>query len=1101
MNKSRIIRNRLKVMTVVLIVMVLYLLFGLFYLTMVKGEEYRETSDTKRIKEIKLTAPRGDIYDRNGVLLAGTKPSFAVSLLKDEFNTQSSSDKNKLLMQLTSILEEDGTAYLQELPIDLHVFDYDSTALYFSNEQGPTEKVIQLIIDQGLEEDILRLQKSDEGAYRFVLANLAINIIEQKGVNVPIRTSDGGVDLIYIEGDESEAFIQKYGLAEMDPYRALASFIKGDKSALRKLLSHPMARKLTYDLLSQNGIEEDIRLKDAVVRYDHQMLLKKAELNKTYPAITEDSFAKDDFVEIVTSSSLPTLLTMLDTSEGTTVVPAKKLADLVTKKTGESLGVLIEEDVDTEKVSIQYENKDIATNELPIEKLIRKAKEADVLYEFITDQQIKYLAQEANTRGGITPEISVIEWDYIFVKNKSDMLERYDLEQTASPEELLEGMKEYYEITDADDIQALAMLSIYQLLAAQGHFGYQPINIAFGLKDETVARIEEEIENNKGVAITVEPIRFYPEGESAAHVLGYLGRISQPDEIQRYIEEKDYMPNQIIGKTGLEESFETTLKGKDGYRSVQVDSVGNRTDTLKEVEPVAGHNLTTTIDIELQKVGEEALKQTIEKLQMGGSFESSWGTAPLRGNEMEGRPYYYANAGASVVLDIKTGEVLAMINQSSYDPNLFATGISESDWKSLFPANEKDAFASRPLMNIAMQAAIQPGSIFKLNSSLAALEKGFSPYREIEDSGYIELGDTIFGCWIWNTHKGTHGYVNVMEAIRDSCNFYYYALMLGENPTSGDSLEVKLDVNDIRNMAIQLGLDKPTGVEINIPYESSGKIPDPYEKIETLKALLRNYLDAVLEDYLKPNVQLNPIAKKERIDNIVALLDNEEGYTYEELYNTLDAWKIDVDKVNEQGQTIVDHLKYTYLDRAGWDDSDSLNIVIGQGQNAYTPLQMANYTSIFANGGYKNKVTLVKNVTRSDNGSILFQNEPIREKLELNYPDSLGFIRQGMNMAAYYGSLRQVFDPLPVEVGIKTGTAETGLINPETGEVYDDYSWMIGFAPYDDPQIAVATVIFQAGSGANCAPITRELIAKYLNLSPEGAGLDETPVSEGEIIE
>ena len=184
----------------------------------------------------------------------------------------------------------------------------------------------------------------------------------------------------------------------------------------------------------------------------------------------------------------------------------------------------------------------------------------------------------------------------------------------------------------------------------------------------------------------------------------------------------------------------------------------------------------------MQKVAHDALRKTLLCLQNGENFSSEWGEAPLATNE--GTPYYNANAGAVVVMDIKTGEILAKVNDPTFNLNPFATGISASDWKALFPENEKDAIAPRPLYDIAMQTAVQPGSIFKLCSTLAAFEKGLSPDEMILDSGVVTIGDTDFGCHIWNDKKATHGWVDSRLAIQESCNYYFYALALGKNQTT-----------------------------------------------------------------------------------------------------------------------------------------------------------------------------------------------------------------------------------------------------------------------------------------------------------------------------
>ena len=174
-----------------------------------------------------------------------------------------------------------------------------------------------------------------------------------------------------------------------------------------------------------------------------------------------------------------------------------------------------------------------------------------------------------------------------------------------------------------------------------------------------------------------------------------------------------YSPNDIIGKTGVEEKFETELRGKNGVRRVEVDVLGNTTNILDEEKAIPGNNIYLTMDLKLQKVAEEALKYTLEEIQVGGTFESKWGDYKFGTSKSKRRPYINATSGAVVVTDVKTGELLALANYPAYDPNLFSTGISSTDWASLFPENEEDLLAPRPLYNIAIQTAIQPGSTFK----------------------------------------------------------------------------------------------------------------------------------------------------------------------------------------------------------------------------------------------------------------------------------------------------------------------------------------------------------------------------------------------------
>ena len=256
-----------------------------------------------------------------------------------------------------------------------------------------------------------------------------------------------------------------------------------------------------------------------------------------------------------------------------------------------------------------------------------------------------------------------------------------------------------------------------------------------------------------GIHISVEPVRYYPEGETAAHILGYLGKISQASEIKKYVEEGEYSPNDIIGKTGIEESFEDYLRGVNGIKTVEVDSLGNTTYVLNEKKPIPGSNVYLSGDLKLQQLAENLLKKTLDEISVGGIYKSSWGDYDIGINKRENRPYKNANSGAVVAIDVKTGQALASAVYPSYDPNLFSTGISNTDWLSLFPENERDHLAPRPLYNIATHTAVQPGSTFKMVTALAALEKGFSPTKTIRGMGKVDIGTDEFGCWIWRCDK------------------------------------------------------------------------------------------------------------------------------------------------------------------------------------------------------------------------------------------------------------------------------------------------------------------------------------------------------------
>ncbi|TCU71653.1 penicillin-binding protein 2 [Tissierella praeacuta] len=1091
--------NRYNIVTYIVILLMFALSFRLATLTIAQGDYYRDISDNKRLKEIYISAPRGEIRDRYGRLLAGNNPSFTVQILKDELNIKDKEKKNAALLSLIRLLEEDGVSYVDDFPINLNVFKYKNVEDYFNQEIMPNDKVVDIIINKGILSEVLQtsyIHKDYREHYRFTTSQRAINALKNKGIDVPITIKDIGdtIEIVYNSSEDLNKWMSNYKIPNnYSPTDALIKLIDNDKTVIRKIIDHPISRKLTYEIMEKKGLSDNIIMEEYSLSYDEEYKNQKRILMSSYKGITENTTAKEDFITIVSNSSIYKLLEKVvtkDNHKGKTeiLVPGKILLDMVLEK-DPKVPIKVELSEDRANVIYKYTGSSNIGDKSPLEILLEYSKEAGVLGEFITSDNIKSLAQEQLLADGINAKISIAnDIEYVFINNKKNWYTDNKVDENSSTKEAFESLKEKYNISKyLSNYEARAVLSLYEILSKQGHMAYQPINIAYGIQDSTVAKIEEGLAELPGIQVSIEPVRYYPEGTTAAHILGYLGKISQPNEIKKYVDEKKYSPNDIIGKSGIEESFEDTLRGENGIKRVEVDAVGNTTNTIDEKKPIPGNNIYLTIDLNLQKFAENALKKTLEKIQVGGVYDSPWGDYKFGINRKKNRPYKNATSGAVVVINVKTGEVLASVSEPSYDPNLFATGISNTDWISLFPRNDKDPLAPRPLYNVATQTAVQPGSTFKMVTALAALDKGLSPTKAIRDMGYVELGNYRPACWIWNQSRGTHGYENLYEAIRDSCNYYFYSLAFGRNPRTGENIGVKLEIEDIVNLSKQLGLNDKTGIEINIPAETSGGVPDPQRKIIITKSLLKSYLQKNIRNYLKKDIVLDDYDITNIIEDIVSWTELEEPLTRGEVIRRLQAFGIEPEKkLSGEREGLADKIKYTYLNQAGWNISDTLNVTIGQGQSSYTPMQMANYIATISNGGYKHEVTLIDNIKNYNNSKLIFDNESKSTRIELNDYNNLEHVKKGMALVSSDGSMRRVFGNFPVKVGSKTGTAQKSGINPYTGDTYDDFSWFVAFAPYDDPEIAVASVIFQGGSGGYGAPMARDIIAEYLGLNAIG---------------
>lgn len=1087
--------SRYNIISFVLALLMVILSFRLATLTIAQGDYYRYLSDNKRLKQVYTTAPRGEIRDRYGRLIAGNKPAFTVQLLKDEFNIKDKKKKNHGILTLIRLLEEDGVNYVDEYPLELNVFKYKSMEDYVNEDLNPNEKVVDLIIKNNLLPEILNtyyINDEYKDHYQFITANRAINALKDKNIDVPIVAdlNDDGLHLSFDDSINVSSWKKSHEISEdSTPLGTLIKLIDSDKTIIRKIIGHPLSRLLTYDLLENKGLVDNLILEEYSLSYEDEYLKQKLSLMKNFSNVTLDSSAKEDFINIFEEVSLRNFLERVikkdEESNDKAVIPGKILINLLKEK-GEPLTVSIEVSEDNNGVIYKYIGGTDKSNNNPLDDLIEQAKKSNVIDEFLSNDIIKPLAQEQLLMDGVNPRISISgDFEYVALNNYKKWFTENKIEEGSSIEEGFKKIRKKYEIDESlSKYEARAMLAIYDQLNKQGNLAYQPINIAYDIKESTVAKIEEGLMEYPGINISIEPVRYYPEGTTAAHILGYLGKISQPSEIAKYVEQNKYSPNAIIGKTGVEEYFEDVLKGESGVKNVEVDVVGNTTKVIEEKKPVPGDNIYLSIDLNLQQVAEKALAQTLEKLSTGGKYESPWGDFQYGINKKKGRPYINATSGAVVAVDVKTGQVLAMASSNPYDPNLFATGISSTDWESLFPEDEQNPLAPRPLLNIATQTAVQPGSTFKMVTGLAALEKGLSPNKKIRDMGKVTIGSKDFKCLIYTNTGGTHGYENFYEALRDSCNYYFYSLAMGKNQKTGESIGVKLEIEDIVNMSKKLGLNDKTGIEINIPAEASGGVPNPQRKIINTKYLLKRSLEKDIDKYILPGVNIDEERMKEIIEEIISWTELETPLTRNEVIKRLSSMGIDPEKrLPGEREGLADRIKFTYLNQAGWNITDTLNVTIGQGQNAYTPIQMANYVATIANGGYKNKLTLVDNIKNYNNTKTLYKHEINQERIELNNYENLEHVKKGMGMVSSDGSARRVFEKFPIQVASKTGTAERSGINPSTGDTFDDFAWFVGFAPYDEPEIAVAAIIFQGGSGGYAGPMVRDIIAEYLGLN------------------
>ncbi len=308
----------------------------------------------------------------------------------------------------------------------------------------------------------------------------------------------------------------------------------------------------------------------------------------------------------------------------------------------------------------------------------------------------------------------------------------------------------------------------------RGRALFQPVRLANDLPYDSRTRVESHLFALPGVFTDVSPRRFYVGGDLAAHLLGYIGEIQLKQLERRAF--AGYRSGEVIGQSGIESRFQSALRGRAGGRNVVVDVSGRVDEILDEVEPTPGATVMLTIDRGLQQVAEDAFMPDV------------LGEPPKR--------------GAVVVMDVRNGDVLALVSRPAFDPNSFAGGIDAATWKELTEAEDQ------PLQDRALSGQYPPGSTYKVFLAAAGLEEGIiDPDETVYCPGSFKLGRRTYRCW----KRGGHGAVNLHDALVKSCDVYFYQLGL------------KLGIDRMAFFANGFNLGRKTGIEVG--NEASGLIP------------------------------------------------------------------------------------------------------------------------------------------------------------------------------------------------------------------------------------------------------------------------------------
>ena len=685
----------------------------------------------------------------------------------------------------------------------------------------------------------------------------------------------------------------------------------------------------------------------------------------------------------------------------------------------------------------EYKNNNNIPQELDAKEsfyyLVDQLVSEGVLTQDDRKLEVSKLQKKLN-ENGYYPPILVSKWLFTEQKNKQDWLESYGIEDSK-----ITAKKAFYEIRNnknykidknLSDSDARKILVVRDLIKSQGYSQYNPITIATDISQKTISQLEESAIELPGVSVAVEPVRYYPNTTLASHILGHMGKMpsGQEDKYLNREEGKTYSKGDTVGISGIEKSYEEQLRGVDGYKKVQVDALGRITRELDVSEPKSGDTVYLSIDKDLQEDTENALKGVLEALRVGGTYKSKYG------NKTFSSAAKNAASGAVIAIDAKNGDVLSMASYPNYDPNKFVNGISYEDYQALQPKNKNDVLAANPQVNLATQGVFQPGSTFKMVTGMAAIDNGLSPNYAIQDTGVIRLGgpkSRPFADLIWHKSRSNHGYTDLYKAIQESCNIYFYTIGSGKNYTGGKDPSVKVGAKGIIEYAKKFGLDDYTGLNEEID-ERKGSVPNMAAKLETTKTLLRDYLTKEMaNDFTDISKSKNPKEYESRIEEIVSWADETKTVGRVEAMERLTKMKVKEDRV----ETLADSIVFSYLNFAKWSTADTFNISIGQGENQYTPAQMARYVAAIGNGGNLVELSVVDRVISNDYNNVDIDENKV-EKIDFNNPEKLKDLIEGMKRVSTQGSGKGIFGPnYPISVASKTGTAEKSGKIPTENEV------------------------------------------------------------------
>lgn len=631
---------------------------------------------------------------------------------------------------------------------------------------------------------------------------------------------------------------------------------------------------------------------------------------------------------------------------------------------------------------------------------------------------------------------------------------------------------------DLDEETTVKVLALWQE-SRMNAFNSMPVTIAQNVGFETVSEIEAKSMELDGIGIEESSSRVYPQGRTASHVTGYISKISA-EQLETY-QGQGYPNDAFIGAAGLEYSLEDQLTPyisyRQGNREVEINTRGKVVRELNYTPPTDGNSVVLTIDVDLEKVMRDSLERTIENIhvvqeeRMRNEYWQYLNRDILKRYEENDWDISLAESGAMVAMDPNSGRVLGMVSYPDYDLSMFNGGqVNNAMWNELLEEND-------PLYNRAISTKDAPGSVFKLCTALAGLAEGAVGIDErIDDRGAFTATNSTnpAACWISSEERYKHQQLDVVGAIANSCNYYFY------------TVSNRLGINKLYQWSAALGLTSKTNIEL--PAESTSIVGnqqmlyDPERSLNDQQtAKPRLAADAIREMIYRIGTARNTEFSDELVEQV-----------------TLSLLKIAVsyNSKSEWGQPIRECLQYelglpreyisnnflvnevtSYMNDIFWVSNETIMAGIGQSITQTTPIAIARYVCAICNGGTVYDAQIVDKIISSD-GRVVLDKEPVvANQIETDplYFDRIVEGMEDVTSAEDGGTAGRYFADAKYQIAAKTGTSQRTELDVENN------AWIVGYAPVDDPQIVVCCYIQNGYAGAQASQAIIDVITAYLD--------------------